>query len=78
MCIVGPLAQASGQPQDLRKDTPCLVYDRLEFEVPVQTGGDVFAKVVVRALEMIESCKILQQVMRNIPDGPIATSTGSP
>jgi Ni,Fe-hydrogenase III large subunit len=33
---------------------------------------------VVRALELIESCKILRQVMRDMPEGPIAASTGSP
>jgi Ni,Fe-hydrogenase III large subunit len=78
MGIVGPLARASGVEQDLRRDAPYLVYDRLEFDVPVQTDGDVRARLVVRALELIESCRILRQVMRDMPDGPIAASSGSP
>jgi Ni,Fe-hydrogenase III large subunit len=78
MGIVGPLARASGVAQDLRRDAPYLVYDRLEFDVPVQTGGDVRARLVVRALELIESCRILRQVMRDMPEGPIAASTGAP
>ena len=78
MGLVGPLARASGVAQDLRKDAPYMVYDRLEFDVPVQTSGDVAARLVVRALELIESCKILRQVMRDMPEGPIAASTGSP
>ena len=46
--------------------------------MPVQTDGDVRARLVVRALELIESCRILRQVMRDMPDGPIAASSGSP
>ena len=76
MGIVGPLARASGLPQDLRRDAPYLVYDRLEFDVPVQTDGDVRARLVVRALELLESCRILRQVMRDIPAGPIAVASG--
>ena len=78
MGIVGPLARASGITQDLRRDAPYLVYDRLEFDVPVQTDGDVRARLVVRALELIESCRILRQVMRDMPEGPITVSTGAP
>jgi Ni,Fe-hydrogenase III large subunit len=78
MGIVGPLARASGVEQDLRRDASYLVYDRLKFEVPVQTDGDVRARLVVRALELIESCSILRQAMRDLPEGPIAVSTGAP
>ncbi len=78
MGIVGPLARASGVTQDLRRDAPYLVYDQLEFDVPVQTDGDVRARLVVRALELLESCRILRQVMRDLPGGPIAVSTGAP
>jgi Ni,Fe-hydrogenase III large subunit len=78
MGIVGPLARASGVAQDLRKDAPYLVYDRLDFEVPVQTDGDVRARLVVRALELIESCRILRQVFRDLPEGPIAAPPGVP
>jgi Ni,Fe-hydrogenase III large subunit len=78
MGIVGPLARASGQAQDIRRDAPYLVYDRLEFDVPVQTDGDVRARLIVRALELLESCRILRQVMRDLPEGPIAAAPGAP
>lgn len=78
MGVVGPLARASGEPQDLRRDAPYLVYDRLEFNVPVETDGDVCARLMVRALELIESCRILRQVVRDLPDGPIAVPSGVP
>jgi Ni,Fe-hydrogenase III large subunit len=78
MGVVGPLARASGVPQDLRRDAPYLVYDRLQFNVPVESDGDVRARLMVRALELIESCRILRQVMADLPDGPIAAPAGVP
>ena len=68
--ILGPLARASGVDKDLRRDAPYAAYDQFEFSVPVQTEGDVRARVIVRALEMLESCKILRQAIKNLPEGP--------
>ncbi len=70
MGILGPLARASGVDKDLRRDAPYSAYDQFEFSVPVQTEGDVRARVIVRALEMLESCKILRQAIKNLPEGP--------
>ena len=70
---VGPLARASGLDMDLRRDNPYLAYDRLKFTVPVQQAGDVLARVVVRALEMLESCTILEQAIEGMPPGPLHT-----
>ena len=69
--VVGPVARASGVDTDLRRDQPYLAYDKVEFSVPVQTAGDVLARVVVRALEIVESCKIIDQVLDRMPQGPI-------
>jgi len=66
---VGPVARASGVDTDLRRDCPYLAYDEVEFAVPVQTHGDVLARVVVRALEIVESCKILEQALTRMPAG---------
>lgn len=68
---VGPVARASGVDTDLRRDAPYLVYDQLEFAVPVRTGGDVLDRVVVRALEILESCRIIEQALDRMPDGPL-------
>jgi Ni,Fe-hydrogenase III large subunit len=68
---VGPVARASGVAQDLRRAAPYLVYDQLEFEVPVRTNGDVFDRIVVRALELLESCRIIEQVIGRMPAGPL-------
>lgn len=75
MGAVGPLARASGVAQDLRRAAPYAAYDRLAFEVPVETAGDVRARLVVHALEMIESCKILRQAVDELPEGPIHAQT---
>lgn len=69
--VVGPLARASGVSQDLRKDAPYAAYDQLDFHVPVETGGDVQARLVVRALEMVESCGIIRQALKKMPAGPV-------
>jgi len=66
---VGPTARASGLTGDIRKTSPYAAYDRLEFNVPVETSGDVFARVLVRLLEMVESCRIIEQALEQIPPG---------
>jgi Ni,Fe-hydrogenase III large subunit len=68
---VGPVARASGVDGDLRRDNPYLAYSTLDFAVPTQTSGDVLARVVVRALEMLESCRIVEQALDQIPVGPL-------
>lgn len=68
---VGPTARASGLPQDMRRAAPYAVYDQLDFEVPVEVSGDVLARIVVRALEVVESCRIIQQALQAMQPGPI-------
>ena len=72
----GPNARCSGVPCDIRKLNPYLVYDQLDFEHIVVDNGDVLGQVLVRALEVLESCKILKQVMDKIPDGEIRIKFG--
>jgi Ni,Fe-hydrogenase III large subunit len=71
--VVGPVARASGLPQDLRKDAPYAAYPEMEFDVPVQPDGDVRARLLVRALEIMESCKILRQALAKLPPGEFHT-----
>jgi hypothetical protein len=68
---VGPVARASGVDSDLRRDQPYLSYGALDFSVPVQTNGDVQARIVVHALEILESCRIIEQALQQIPAGPL-------
>jgi Ni,Fe-hydrogenase III large subunit len=69
--VVGPTARASGLGQDLRRAAPYAAYAELDFEVPVEKAGDVRARLFVRALEIIESCKILRQALTKLPPGEI-------
>ena len=68
---VGPHARASGVKIDVRKDAPYSSYEDFDFDVPVVDSGDVYARVVVRALECAESIKIIRQALENLPEGPI-------
>lgn len=67
----GPLLRASGVPYDLRRADPYSIYDRLEFEVAVRYHGDVYDRYLIRLDEIRQSIRILQQVARDIPEGPI-------
>jgi Ni,Fe-hydrogenase III large subunit len=71
--VVGPVARASGLTQDIRRAAPYAAYAELDFDVPVQTDGDVRARLLVRALEIMESCKILRQALAKLPPGEIHT-----
>ena len=68
---IGPHARASGVDVDVRRDSPYSSYEDFDFSVPVQQSGDVFARVVIRALECYESIKIIEQALAKLPGGPI-------
>jgi len=71
MGLTGPLLRAVGVDHDLRRDEPYLVYDQLDFHVPVYNDGDVLARFYVRLTEMRESVKIIRQAIEKMPSGPI-------
>jgi NADH-quinone oxidoreductase subunit D/NADH-quinone oxidoreductase subunit C/D len=67
----GPVLRASGVPYDIRRADPYGIYDRFEFDVAVRYHGDIYDRYLIRLDEVRESIRILQQVVRDIPDGPI-------
>jgi NADH-quinone oxidoreductase subunit D len=69
--ITGPVLRASGVNYDVRKVDKYGIYDRFAFRVPLGDHGDVYDRYMIRLLEMRESLKILNQALRDIPDGPI-------
>ena len=69
--ISGPMARASGVDYDIRKVDRYGIYDRFNFRIPLGSHGDVYDRFMIRVLEMRESVDILQQAMRDIPEGPI-------
>ncbi|MBK8189331.1 MAG: NADH-quinone oxidoreductase subunit D [Vampirovibrionales bacterium] len=70
--VTGPSLRASGVAQDLRKTNPYCCYDEVDFDVPTQTVGDVYARYVVRMGEMRESLRIVHQALDQIPGGDTA------
>jgi NADH-quinone oxidoreductase subunit D len=69
--MAGPMLRGSSVMWDLRKADPYEIYDRLEFDIPIGTQGDVFDRYLVRIQEMRESVKIVAQCVEAIPEGPI-------
>jgi NADH-quinone oxidoreductase subunit D len=69
--ITGPMLRASGVDYDIRKVDRYGIYDRFDFRVPLGDHGDVYDRYMIRVLEMRESLRILQQALREIPEGPI-------
>jgi Ni,Fe-hydrogenase III large subunit/Ni,Fe-hydrogenase III component G len=69
--IVGMAARASGIDADLRRDHPHDAYADLRFSVPVEEGGDVRARLMVRAREIEQSISIVRQVLQSLPGGPL-------
>lgn len=67
--LTGPILRACGVERDLRKNEPYLIYDKLDFNIPVYTESDCLARYYVRAEELVESVKIIQQCLQKIPKG---------
>lgn len=69
--VVGVAARASGRSVDIRKGQPYAAYGDVQFDVPVYQEGDVLARIRVRIDEVFESLSIIDQVLRNLPNGDI-------
>lgn len=67
----GPMLRASGVPWDLRKSQPYEIYDSLDFDIPVGTTGDCYARYLVRVEEMRQSGKIIKQCIDAMPLGHV-------
>ena len=69
--VTGPTARGSGVAIDVRRDDPYAAYGDLDWNVISQPEGDVFAKAVVRLLEIFESIKMVRQALKKLPKGPV-------
>jgi len=69
--FTGPNARAAGVNIDLRRDQPCMYYDKLDFDVPVAQTGDVFDRYYVRMEEMKQSLNMIAQCADRLKPGPI-------
>ncbi len=69
--LTGPNLRATGVAYDVRRQQPYSGYEAYEFDVPVGSEGDAYDRYLVRLEEMRQSVRILDQTLRNLPDGPI-------
>lgn len=69
--VSGPILRAAGMTWDLRKNRPYSSYDEFEFDVPTRTAGDIYARYEVRMEEMRQSVRIINQILGNLPPGPV-------
>lgn len=69
--MTGPNLRASGVARDLRKTNPYLGYENYDFDVPVAQEGDCYARFQLRLEEILQSVRIIRQVIAKMPKGPI-------
>jgi Ni,Fe-hydrogenase III large subunit/Ni,Fe-hydrogenase III component G len=69
--IVGMAARASGLDGDLRRDHPHDAYGELSFDVPAEKGGDVRARLMVRAREVEQSLRLVHRALDTLPETPL-------
>lgn len=79
--LTGPCLRGSGVKFDLRKAQPYSGYEKYDFEIPVGEGlkgetGDCWDRYWVRILEITESCKIIEQALDALPEGPAMGKVG--
>jgi NADH-quinone oxidoreductase subunit D len=76
--VVGPPLRACGYQHDVRIDDPYEVYDKLNFEIPTETGGDVWSRARVRRREFEQSISIVRQVVEKMPSGDFYNKVPNP
>jgi len=71
----GPMLRGSGVKWDLRRNDPYSLYNELEFDIALPDGkasviGDCLSRHIVRAIEIDESLKIIEQCIDKMPEDP--------
>lgn len=69
--VTGPVLRAAGVPYDLRRADPYSIYDRFDFDVAVRQTGDMMDNYLIRFDEIRQSLRILEQALKQIPEGAI-------
>jgi NADH-quinone oxidoreductase subunit D len=69
--VTGPMLRAAGVNYDIRKAHPYAAYSEMQFDVPIRTEADTYARYLVRLEEMRQSIRIIEQCMEGLPEGPV-------
>jgi NADH-quinone oxidoreductase subunit D len=72
--MTGGQLRGSGVNYDVRKFAPYCGYEQYDFDVPIRTEGDVYARYMVKVAEMRQSVRIIQQAMDKLPIGPVRSN----
>jgi NADH-quinone oxidoreductase subunit D len=67
----GPVLRGAGVAYDVRKAEPYAVYPRFQFNVPTYPEADCTARYRVRMDEIVESLRIVEQALDQLPGGPV-------
>ncbi len=70
LSATGPILRSTGVAWDLRREMPYLFYDKVDFDVVVGTVGDTYDRYSVRIHEILQSIRIVRQVLEQMPSGP--------
>jgi len=73
--ISGPFLRSTGIDFDVRRASPYLIYDRLDFDIPVGENGDNYDRYLCRLEEMEQSIRMVEQAMEQMPSGPVLLDT---
>lgn len=71
--VTGNQIRAAGIAHDVRRAEPYSVYPELDFDIPTEAAGDCMARYLVRMKELLQSLRIIEQVVQKMPDGPYMT-----
>lgn len=71
--VVGPTARASGVTRDVRVDSPYIAYGDFPVQLKTLAEGDLEARFLVRLHELLESYRVIRELLSAMPEGELAT-----